>query len=143
MPTWITALISGVWGYVAAAGVAALLSVGVTHELDALGYGHTIDGLNVTIATMKTQVANNNAISVSQSLAKLQSFITQMQSADADYNASLAGINSRFQSIETEFKSATKTPLPIDCKPDAGRLRNLSDAVAAANASGPSSTASK
>ena len=36
--------------------------------------------------------------------------------------------------IEKEFADARSRPLPLDCKPDAGRVRALSAAIAAVNA---------
>lgn len=123
--------LSGVWGYVASAALAGILCVGATHSVDALVYGRSISGLQLEISGMQTSVANRNAADVAGSLAKLQGFIAGMQTADADYNAALTSINSHFAAVEGEFKSATQKPLPVDCKPDANRLRTLTAAVAA------------
>lgn len=92
---------------------------------------HTADTVKlqaVQLADSKVQTAN-----ISASLTQLQGFIGSMHSADADYNATLGGLNQRFAELEKEFHDATIKPLPADCRPDAGRLRVLTDAVSAAN----------
>jgi hypothetical protein len=70
---------------------------------------------------------------VAASLNQLQGFISKMDAAGGDYSAALAQINADFDALKKEFANATLKPLPADCKPDAGRLRVLTDAVAAAN----------
>lgn len=137
---FLTNALGGLWGYVAAAGFAAALSFGATHEIDSLAYGKIIAARDLTIANMKTVNAENVASNVAASLAQLQGFISTMNMADANYNAALTAIDKQFAIVESEFKNATQKPLPVDCKPDAGRLRILTDAVAATNsaqASGP------
>lgn len=96
----------------------------VTHNIDAAKLEA------VELADSKAQTAN-----ISASLTQLQGFIATMHSADADYNSKLDAINAQFANLKQELSNATHTPLPADCKPDAGRLRVLSDAVSAANAS--------
>jgi len=123
----LTGALGGIWGYVAAAVFAAALSVGATHWIDAKGYG-------ITIANLKADAANQKAANVTAALAQLQGFINKMQNADAGYNGDLANIKKQFAALELEFKNATAKPLPLDCKPDAGRVRILSAAVAATNA---------
>jgi len=119
--------LGGIWGYVAAAVFAAALSVGATHWIDAKGYG-------ITIANLKTDAANQKAANVTAALSQLQGFIDKMHTADAGYSSDLQSIKDAFAALAKDFKNATVKPLPLDCKPDIGRVRILSAAVAAANA---------
>lgn len=118
--------LSGLWGYVAIAVIAGGAVFGATRWIDGLTYGHTIDGL-------KLSAAQNHDAGVTASLNQLQTFIDGMHSADANYNATLAAINARFDALQGTFKNATQKPLPIDCVPDAGRLQYAASAIAAAN----------
>lgn len=118
------------YNWIAAAVLAVALVAGgaaggvyVTHNAD------TVKLQAVQLADSKAQTA-----SVSASLSQLQGFISTMHTADADYGSDLAAINSQFAALKKELTNATLKPLPVDCKPDAGRLRVLSDAVTAANA---------
>lgn len=112
----------GIWVYVGIAAIVAVISFGATHEIDALAYGHTIDGLKLDAKTKE-------AADITQSLSTLQTFITGMHTADVNYNAALDTLKGNLIAIEAEFKHATQKPLPLDCKPDADRVRTLSDAV--------------
>lgn len=109
-------------GFLIALGAAA----GATHYVDANVYGKQISDI-------KLADANAKAASIGASLSQLQGFIASMHNADADYNATLGILNQRFAGLEKELHDATLKPLPADCRPDAGRLRVLTDAVAAAN----------
>lgn len=120
-------LLTGVWGYVAAAVIAAALAVGATHFIDAKSYGLEISNLELKASQQQTQ-------SITASLTQLQNFIATMHTADTGYQTGLAAITANFAAIEKELKSATIKPLPVDCRPDVGRLRVLTDATAAANA---------
>lgn len=123
----ISNVLGGIWGYVAAAVIAAGLATAGTYYVV-----HNVDVVKlqaVQIADSKAQTA-----SISASLAQLQGFIGTMHAADADYGAELDAINAQFKNLKLELHNATLKPLPADCKPDAGRVRVLSDAIAAANA---------
>lgn len=75
-------------------------------------------------------------------VARQQTMINQAQTAMDNISAAatrLTGISdtldTQFHNIKEDFKNAIHaTPLPVDCKPDAGRLRSLTAAVNAANA---------
>jgi len=122
----LTGALGGIWGYVAAAGFAAALSVGATY--------YVVHNANAAeIANLHTAAAETKADNVSAALAQLTGFISNMHNADAGYNSDLASIKNQFAALELEFKNATVKPLPLDCKPDVGRLRILSAAVTAAN----------
>lgn len=124
----------GIWGYVAAAGLAAFLAVTSTHWIDALAYGHTIDGLKLDAAKKDTKAATDYAASVTASLTRLTGFISRMNTADANYQSDLQNIKAQFAAIQKGMQDAIKAkPLPIDCKLDAGRLSIVRAAVANAN----------
>lgn len=120
-------LLSGVWGYVAAAVVAAGLAAGATYYVV-----HNAD----VVTLQKVELAQSQAQtkSVASSLNQLQVFISNMHAADSGYNADLSAIHDQFAALEKEFANATVKPLPADCRPDAGRMQLLTGAVAAANA---------
>lgn len=130
--SWITGLLGGIWGYVAAAVIAAGLAAGATYYVV-----HNAD----VVKLQAVQLADSKAqtVSVTASLTQLQGFISAMDAAGGDYTAALAQINADFAALKKEFADATVKPLPADCRPDAGRLRVLTDAVAAANKGAASS----
>lgn len=121
-------LLTGVWGYVAAAVVAALLATSATYYVTSRSY-------QVTISDMKAAEANAKATSVSASLTQLQTFIGSMHEAASAYAVQQQDMSAKFTALHKDFQNAIKaSPLPLDCAPDPVRLRNLSAAVAAANA---------
>jgi hypothetical protein len=84
-----------------------------------------------TIADLKLQQSQSQTKSVQASLDQLTGFISKMNVADAQYQGALASIDQKFSAVQAEWKNATAKPLPVDCKPDALRLRVLATAVAA------------
>ena len=124
----ILSMLGGVWGYVAAAVVAGALAASGTYYVV-----HNVD--EVAIGKLKLAASMADTASVKASMAQLQGFITTMHTADAGYQSDMAAVNNAFAIIQKEFNNAKAiAPLPVDCKPDAGRLRVLTDAVGAANA---------
>lgn len=88
-----------------------------------------------TVKLQKVQLAYSQAqtANVTASLTQLQGFIASMHAADANYGAALDSINAQFAKLKKDLANAKLNPLPVDCKPDVGRLRVLTGAVAAAN----------
>lgn len=84
-------------------------------------------------SALQLSQANKNTADVSASLSQLQGFISNMHAAGDGYQADMAAIKADFANLQKEFHNATLKPLPVDCRPDAGRLRLLQDAVSAAN----------
>ena len=123
--------LSGIWGYLISVGAAAVVAggaaVGVTHWVDTLSYGHTIDGL-------KLVQAQQHDANTQKAINQLTGFIDNIHIADQNYNNSLADIDARFQALQGTMKNATQKPLPVDCKPDPGRMQYAASAIAAANA---------
>lgn len=113
-----------------AAAVLALVLMGA----GAAGGAYVVHNIDV-VKLQTVQLADSKAqtASVTASLSQLQDFIAKMNAAGSDYTAALAKINADFAAIKREFVNATLKPLPADCRPDAGRLRVLTDAIAAAN----------
>lgn len=124
MPTFLSPYL--LWiklaGFVIALAAAAGVSGYVVHNID------VVKLQAVQLANSKAQTA-----SVTASLTQLQGFIDTMHGASADYQGALASITADFAALKKDFHNATLKPLPVDCRPDAGRLRLLTDAVAAAN----------
>lgn len=110
------------------AGVAILVlgaSAGtgwVTHKVDHDAY-----------VQLQLKQSQADTKSVTNSLNQLENFIAKMNAADAGYGATLTIIAQNLAAIKKEFADATLKPLPADCRPDAGRLRVLTDAVERAN----------
>lgn len=128
----VSSALGGVWGYVAAAAIAGGLAAGACHYVDSKAYG-------LTISNLKLDASKQQVVSISASLAQLQSFIASMHNADVGYNAALDALAAKFAPLQKELQDAIAAkPLPVDCRPDSGRLRVLTDAVAAAN--NPAST---
>jgi hypothetical protein len=111
---------------------------GVVIALAGAGYvGHYVTKAvdDRAYAALELSQAHQQTADVQGSLDQLQGFISTMHAADAGYTASLDQINSRFATVAQELNNAIHLkPLPLDCKPDAGRVRQLSAAIIAANA---------
>lgn len=125
--SWLT----GIYGYLGVGLLAALLSGSGIYWVTSRGY-------QTTIAEMRVTEAQTQTTSIQLSLEHLQKFISTMDSANTDYQASTQLLLTRLDGLQKEFHNATKaSPLPADCRPDAERLRLLTSAVAAANDSSP------
>lgn len=121
--SWLT----GIWGYVGAAVLAALIAGYSSYWVTSRGY-------QTEIAQLKLSQANAQVVSIQTSLDQLQHFISSMNMASQDYQASTQTLLDRLAALQKEFHSAIKvSPLPPDCRPDAQRMRFLTEAVAAAN----------
>lgn len=119
----------GGWqGYAAAAGLAALLSISATYYITSLGY-------RLTIAHMEAANANADRERANLALAQFSADADRIhESADA-FSRVQVGMDLTFGKISHDFQTAIKAkPLPVDCVPDADRLRILQAAVAKANA---------
>lgn len=87
----------------------------------------------VTLQKFRLAQANAQKADISASLTQLQGFIANMQTADTGYESELETLDQDFNNLQKEFHNATLKPLPVDCRPDVGRLHVLTDAVGAAN----------
>lgn len=109
-------------GFALALAAAGYVGHYVTKAVDDRAYS------KLELAQSKTETAN-----VAASLTQLQTFISNMHAADDGYNGDVADIKTQFAKLKKDLTNAFLHPLPVDCKPDAVRLRVLGAAVDAAN----------
>jgi hypothetical protein len=122
------ALLGGWKGYAAVGVLSALLAAGAAGYVTALGY-------RLTIAQMQADRADADARRSEVALAAFTAQAGRMQNATLALEKVQGGIGRRFDDISKDLQDAIKSrPLPVGCVPDAGRMRALGQAVAAANA---------
>jgi hypothetical protein len=125
---WLASFFAGWKAWVAALGVTTLVAAG-----GGFYAGHHWAGDD--LQQLRAQVAQQHADTADASLKKLQGFIDQMQVASQEYGQSRDQMFARLDLLRKEFRNAVKAaPLPADCRPDAVRVRNLSEAVDTTNA---------
>lgn len=121
-------LLAGWKGYAAAGFVSALLAAGATFYVTSQGY-------RLAIAGMQRDQARAAAQEAQVSLAQFESDISRIHAAADRFSGIQDMLGQQFDIISRDFHNAIKVhPLPADCVPDAVRLRQLAQAVAAANA---------
>ncbi len=111
----------------------------------AFGGGMWLEGIfkDKTILTMQRDQAKAQTISVAASLNQLQTFITTMQSAANGYQSDQSALSAKLDQLHKDFGHVAQlSPLPVDCRPDPGRLHILSASIAAANAAAVGSRSS-
>lgn len=115
-------------GYAAIALLSALVGAGGASYVTALGY-------RLTISQMQRDRAEANARNDQAALAGFAAQMARIQAAARVLASVQAGLDRHFGVISRDFQNAIQShPLPSGCVPDAGRMRALSQAVAAANA---------
>jgi hypothetical protein len=121
-------LLGGIYGYLGAAALAALVTAGATYYV-------TSEGYKLTIANLHTQIEHKNAVDIGASLDQLKKAITVMTAAGTAHQEDIAALTAKLDKITAEFRNAIKaSPLPADCLPTVERMRALDSAIAAANA---------
>ena len=111
-------------GYAAASILSAILA----GYLVSLPYRLTISNMQRDIATADARVAND-------ALVQFIDQTNRIKGAADEYAGLLNTFNGRMGKISNDLRKAMEArPLPVDCKPDAGRMQSLSAAVAATNA---------
>lgn len=89
----------------------------------------------VVIANQKADKAESAADNATASLDQLKAFIGNMNAATTGYNNTQGVLYGKIDDLAKDLKNAqSKAPLPVDCKPDADRLRSLAATVSAVNA---------
>ena len=122
------ALLAGWKGYAAMALLSALAGAGVASYVTALGY-------RLTISQMQRDRADAEARSDEAALAGFAAQVGRIQTAARTLAGVQDGLDRHFGVISRDLQNAIKShPLPSGCVPDVGRMRALSQAVAAANA---------
>lgn len=95
----------------------------------------TVQYENGVIAEIKLGYTTRDLQTTANSLKQFQSNATRINNAAGDYERAADDLQNRLNPILKDLKDAQhKAPLPIGCKPDAFRVRNLAAAVNAANA---------
>jgi hypothetical protein len=97
-----------------------------THWIDANAYG-------IRIAQLHQAASDRNAINAQNALNTLTAWIDAQHVAQSNYRQSLQNIDAQFSALQKDLANARKKPLPVDCKPDAGRMSVFAAAIAAAN----------
>jgi len=121
-------LLAGWKGYAAACVLSALLAAGGTYYVASLGY-------RLAIAGMQRDQAQATAKDSQAALALFQSDAGSIHDAAERFSRQQINLDQQFNSISKDFHRAIQAhPLPADCVPDADRLRRLTQAVTAANA---------
>lgn len=126
MLKFLSLITGGIYGYITSAAIGGLVSAGAIWYLVHNHYENEITQL-------KLDAANYQKADVTNALNQLQNFARNINIAEASYQSTLENINSQFNSLHMEFKNATHVPLPVDCKPDAVRLRYINSAIANTN----------
>lgn len=119
----LAALFSFPWRFAAALFLGACL----------FAAGWTANGWrkDAEIAELTAARAQAELSSATQALSDIQATGQKIRRHADDYLAIQSDLGAKMDAIRKDLKNAKK-PLPPDCRPDAQRMRGLSDAVAAA-----------
>ncbi|VVE27925.1 hypothetical protein PPN31114_03498 [Pandoraea pneumonica] len=112
--------------------IVALLLLGV---LAGFGGGWVVNGWRMTaaIAEERHARAEDRASAAEAALADFVKGADLVRDAAKSYTDERAAIVGKLDQLSKDLKNyANEKPLPVDCRPDAGRLRSLSDAIDAA-----------
>ncbi len=85
------------------------------------------------IDRMKLENAEEISKASNQALIDYKAGADVIKAAAATAQTDLTAINAQLATIRREQKNAPPPPLPVDCKPGAIRLHNLSETAAAAD----------
>ncbi|MDH2239058.1 hypothetical protein N5K27_22375 [Pigmentiphaga sp. GD03639] len=94
-----------------------------------------IAALERDLARQQADVSRQQAKESAAALSDLETMIRNIRAAADGYQAQQAILAPRIDALAREIKNAPK-PLPVDCRPDDFRVRNLRAAVDAANEAG-------
>lgn len=97
--------------------------------------GWVVNGwrMGAALAEAREARAADSAESARAALADLAEGASKVRAMADSYNTGRAEISGKLEQLSKDFKSYAKDkPLPADCRPDAGRVRSLAEAVAAA-----------
>ena len=121
------ALLAGWKGYAVLGLLSALLAAGAASYVTAQGY-------RLTIAQIQRDQASVEQRKSEAALADFAAQVGRIQNAAQALAGLEDGLGNSFEVISKDFRDAIKNhPLPSGCMPGAGRMRALSQAVAAAN----------
>lgn len=97
--------------------------------------GWVVNGWRMSAALAEAREARavDSAESARAALADLAAGASKVRAMADSYNSGRAEISGKLDQLSKDFKNYAKDkPLPADCRPDAVRVRSLSEAVAAA-----------
>lgn len=99
------------------------------------GGGWMVNGwrLNTDIAEIKTAHAQEVAKQAAATVTQMQADAAAIHTAATEFAAIQNTLGPKFDALTKGIKNAPH-PLPVDCVPDAYRVRNLREAINAANA---------
>lgn len=122
--TWFT----GGWqGYVAAAGLSALVVVPATAWLTSKPY-------QIAIAKMERDKAQGQADSWKALMDQFAADAARVHESAQTYQSIKGDMDAKFAALTKDFRDATRLhPLPVDCVPDDFRVRSFHQAIDTAN----------
>ncbi|ODP33058.1 hypothetical protein [Pandoraea sp. ISTKB] len=97
--------------------------------------GWVVNGwrMSAAVAEVRQARAEDRADAAESALTDLAEGASRVKAAADAYKFESSAITGQLAQISKELKSYAKDkPLPVDCRPDAGRVRSLAEAVAAA-----------
>lgn len=128
MPEAIVLFIRSTFGKICIASFVTALVVGAG-TVWATGIYYKSD-----IAQLKLERAETHDANTTASLKQFQDTVQKISVAAGQYAAIERNLSVNFDGILKDFKNAAfKNPLPLDCVPDAERLRSAAKAVTVAN----------
>lgn len=101
------------------------------------GAGWSVNGWRLAekVATVERDAATDRAASANAALDQLAGRMEAMNTSATAAQLDVSTLAAKMDQIRKEQKHAQiQAPLPADCKPDAGRVDRLRNAVTAANA---------
>lgn len=118
-------------------GAKILIALAIGVALVACGFatGWTANGwrLGKQVSECKAEFASARAETASAAIADLTQATAAIHSAAINYSGLQQNLTVQFAQLRKDFKDATKTPLPADCKPDTVRMQYLQGAIDSAN----------
>lgn len=85
------------------------------------------------ILSIEKQHSEEKAVSATEALNKLTSYVDGINISAIDYGKTSRSLGTKIDLLAKDFQNVKTNPLPIDCKPDANRMRALSAAIATTN----------
>jgi len=87
--------------------------------------------LGEQIAQAKAARSNEIATQSQEALADLINASKTIKAAADGAHVDVSALNTKLDTIRKEFNDANAAPLPVDCRPDAIRVRKLTSAASA------------
>jgi hypothetical protein len=110
-----------------------MVGAGIAAGVLAFGAGWVINGwrLSNELSRLKATQAQEKAAQATVALTTLQADAAAIHKAATEYAGIETTLAPKIAALTKELRNAK--PLPVDCKPDAVRVRNLDSAIDAAN----------